>query len=93
MNATTSRRLRDIAKKIHPAGSGEVRHRGTKIVRVYPGPGMPGVDLPVAWETVQRTGRRSVYQNLKRQLKATPRDQRGAFLEGLESFNTKRPGA
>ena len=86
MNGQTARRLRRIATKINPGGSGTLKQTGTKIQRIYPGPGMPGIDIPVTWTTVRRTGTRASYQNLKGQLHETPRPLRGDLLEALESY-------
>ncbi len=88
MNGRTARRLRAIAYNINPGGTGTLKQTGTKIIRIRPGPGMPGIDIPVTRTTTRRTGTRMSYQRLKRQLNETPRPMRGELLEALESYQS-----
>jgi len=89
MNNKTARRVRAIALKLSPEGSGIIRHTGTKIRFYVPGPGMPAVDVPIPWETMHRTGTRRTYQRLKRQVVETPRELRNDLLLALESIELR----
>lgn len=86
MNGKTARRIHAIACKLSPEGSGIIRHQGTKITKYRPRNGEPAIEVPMPWETVERTGTRRTYRRLKRQVMDTPRKLRNKVLEALESY-------
>lgn len=79
MNATASRELRDIARKLAPQGTSVVARQG--VTQKPIGKGKKRRYYPAPFLTLRNVGYRAIYQALKRAYKSVPRPARRAWLD------------